>query len=113
MPLIGPFFFIDEKLLYAACPLSEGRVQAGKLDYSCSHEELYDAHYSTGDYIDYSRGRVVWDIASQRAILYIDPCIRQERVIRQIKAVFHLEDVVIQSDVHYHCRMCSDAIWNA
>ena len=46
---------------YNACPLSEGREQAGKLDNSYGHDQLYDAHFKTGEYIDYPRGRVVWD----------------------------------------------------
>ena len=50
---IGPFFYIRGKLIYNACPLSEGREQAGKLDNSYGHDQLYDAHFKTGEYIDY------------------------------------------------------------
>lgn len=35
---IGPFFYIRGKLIYNACPLSEGREQAGKLDNSYGHD---------------------------------------------------------------------------
>lgn len=42
MAKIGPFFYINNKLIYNACDLDEGREQAGKLDNSYSHEMLYD-----------------------------------------------------------------------
>ena len=43
---IGPFFYIRGKLIYNACPLSEGREQAGKLDNSYGHDQLYMMHTS-------------------------------------------------------------------
>ena len=81
---IGPFFYIWGKLIYNACPLSEGREQAGKLDNSYGHDQLYDAHFKTGEYIDYPRGRVVWDEKKIHSIIYIDPCINRENVLSQI-----------------------------
>ena len=59
--LIGPFFYIRGKLIYNVCPLSEGREQAGKLDNSYGHDQLYNANFKDGDYINYPRGRVVLD----------------------------------------------------
>lgn len=81
---IGSFFYIRGKLIYNACPLSEGREQAGKLDNSYGHDQLYDAHFKTGEYIDYPRGRVVWDEKKIHSIIYIDPCINRENVLSQI-----------------------------
>ena len=81
---IGSFFYIRGKLIYNSCPLSEGREQAGKLDNSYGHDQLYDAHFKTGEYIDYPRGRVVWDEKKIHSIIYIDPCINRENVLSQI-----------------------------
>ena len=50
---IGPFFYIRGKLIDNACSLAEGREQAGKLDNSYGHDQLYDDHFKTGEYIDY------------------------------------------------------------
>ena len=106
MTQIGPFFYIRGKLIYNACPLSEGREQAGKLDNSYGHDQLYDTNFKTGDYIDYPRGRVVWDKAKEQAIIYIDPCINRESVLARIISVFELSNYVVEFDDHYHCKNC-------
>ena len=112
MPKIGPFFYIRNKLLYHAVALSEGRAQADKLDDSYSHERLYDAYFRSGDYIDYPRGRVIWDTTRQQAIVYIDPCIADEDVLRQIAEAFSLERYTVESDDHYHCKNCVGNIFD-
>lgn len=103
---VGPFFFIDNKLIYNACSLEEARPQFDKLDNSYGHDKLYDDYYSDGEYIDYPRGRVVWDKTNNRAIIYIDRCINNEKVINQILKAFELTDYVIDFDFHYHCKNC-------
>ena len=47
---VGPFFFIDNKLIYNACSLEEARPQFDKLDNSYGHDKLYDDYYSDGEY---------------------------------------------------------------
>lgn len=108
---IGPFFFIRNHLIYDACPLSAGRRQADKIDNSYGHEALYDKYFKFGDYIDFPRGRVVWDCSNSRAIVYIDPCIRKEAVLSQIRAAFDLTDYVVEGDDHYHCKKCVGALF--
>ena len=103
---IGPFFYIRNKLIYKGCSLSEGRRQADKVDYSYGHEQLYDDCFATGDYIDYPRGRVIWDMTRKCAIVYIDPCINRREVWEQIREAFSLEEYTVESDEHYHCRQC-------
>jgi len=106
MPKLGPFFYIRNKLIYNACSLNEARRQADKLDNSHSHEELYDEHFKAGDYIDYPRGRVIWDTVHNRAIVYLDPCINKADVLAQIAAAFELGNYVIETDGHYRCKKC-------
>ena len=103
---IGPFFYINSTLIYSACSLSKARKQHDKLDNSYSHEKLYDDHFCTGDYIDYPRGRVIWDLTNDRAIIYIDPCINKPEILDQITKAFHLNKYVVEGDEHYHCRNC-------
>lgn len=104
--LIGPFFYIGKKLIYNACPLSEGREQAGKLDNSYGHDQLYDANFTSGEYIDHPRGRVVWDKAKEQAIIYIDPCINREPVLSKIVTAFGIDKYVVEFDDHYRCKKC-------
>lgn len=111
MPKIGPFFYIRRKLILNASSLDAAREQANKLDNSYSHEKLYDDNFRSGDYIDYPRGRVVWDITNESAIIYIDKCINKPEVIAQIAAAFELEKYIVEYDLHYHCKKCSDEIW--
>ena len=109
---IGPFFYIRGKLIYNACPLAGGREQAGKLDNSYGHDQLYDAHFKTGEYIDYPRGRVVWDEKKIHSIIYIDPCINRENVLSQIIDAFDIGDYVVEYDDHYHCKNCVGDLFN-
>ena len=112
MELIGPFFYIQDKLIYNACPLSEGREQAGKLDNPYGHEQLYDGSFKDGDYIDYPRGRVIWDKVNNRAIIYIDPCIQNQIVLDKIVSAFEIESYVVAGDDHYHCKNCVGDLFN-
>ena len=106
MPLIGPFFFLAGRLICHALPLSEGQDRFGKLDDPYGHDQLWEDHFRAGDYIDYPRGRVVWDCANHRAIVYIDRCIHVPSVLAKIKEAFCLGAYVVAYDDHYRCRRC-------
>jgi hypothetical protein len=108
---IGPFFYIKGKLFFNACSLSEGRKQADKIDNSYGHDQLYDDHFKSGDYIDYPRGRVVWDCTNNKAIIYIDPCIKKANVIEKIKKAFELTEYDLSEDDHYHCKKCVGSLF--
>lgn len=110
--LIGPFFYIHNRLIFNACPLSEGRRQADKIDNSYSHERLYDDFFEAGEYIDYPRGRVVWDCGNNRAVIYIDPCINRAEVVEKLRAAFDVTEYVLAEDDHYHCKQCAGALFD-
>ena len=112
MPKIGPFFYIRGKLIADAVPLSEGRRQADKLDNSFGHDALYDRHFRTGDYIDFPRGRVVWDLTADRAIVYLDACLDREEIKKQIALAFSLEEYTVAFDDHYRCPACMGELWD-
>ena len=103
---IGPFFGIGQRLIFNDCNLSEGRRQSDKIDNSYGHDRLWDDHFKEGDYINYPRGRVLWDCTNQWAIVYIDRCINKPKVLEQIIEVFELEKYVVEYDEHYRCRDC-------
>lgn len=73
---------------------------------------LYDDNFSSGDYIDYPRGRVIWDKEKSKAIIYIDPCIDKKNVLDEIAEAFEVGEYVTASDFHYHCKNCSDALFD-
>ena len=106
MPKIGPFFYVGKELIFHAVDLSEGRKQSDKLDNSYSHETLWDSRFRGGEYIDYPRGRVVWDCGNDRAVVYIDRCVNRPDVLQKICEAFELTDYVAERDDHYRCRRC-------
>ena len=110
-PRIGPFFFIDNKLYANKCSLDKADSQADKLDNPYGHDRLYDDCFSDGDYIDYPRGRVVWDCSNNRGIIYIDPCINKPEIIELLIKEYELIDYTVEGDIHYQCRNCLCDIW--
>lgn len=110
--LIGPFFWIRSKLIFNTIPANEGRIQAGKYDNPYSHEKLFDDNFRQGDYIDFPRGRVIWDSEENRSVIYIDPCINRQNVIDRICEVFCLEKYIVSGDEHYHCRKCAGKLFD-
>ena len=111
MARIGPFFHIGGRLIFNGCAPEYGELRGGKRDNPYSHERLYDRHFKTGDYIDFPRGRVVWDTEREEAIVYIDRCIRRPEVLEQVKAAFELGDFRVEGDSHYRCKDCLGDIW--
>ena len=111
MARIGPFFYIGDKLIFNGCAPEYGEERFGKRDNPYGHERLYDRHFKTGDYIDFPRGRVVWDTEQNRAIVYIDRCIRRPEVLAKIAAAFELTDYRVEGDSHYRCKNCLGDLW--
>lgn len=112
MSKIGPFFYINNNLIFHNIEMFEGEERFGKLDNPYSHEKLYDDYFRTGDYIDYPRGRVLWNKEIEQSIIYIDPCIDNKEVLEQIIGAFNIDKYVTASDLHYHCKNCSEAFLN-
>ncbi|MCL1941220.1 MAG: hypothetical protein FWG09_04685 [Synergistaceae bacterium] len=113
-PFIGPFFYMDGDFLSHRIPVDEGVRRVDKVDNPYSHEELYmDRYpYSNREYIDFPRGRVVWDAKKSRAIIYIDPCIeKKDGAVERVVYLFGLRDYVVEHDEHYSCSVCIGDIW--
>jgi hypothetical protein len=106
---IGLFFIINNKIFSHTIPAETGEIRGGKFDNPYSHEQLFDDYFREGDYINFPRGRVVWDISENRAIIYIDRCVKE--FAKQIADRFNLTDYVIAYDEHYVCPNCMGDIW--
>lgn len=108
--LIGPFFYVPQKrkIIYNACALENGECRyGGKYDNPYGHEQLWDDHFSNGDYINYPRGRVIYDGDNQQALIYIDRCIDKPAMIEKIKELFDINiPYVVEYDFHYQCKRC-------
>ena len=114
--LIGPFFYVAQKkkIIYNACTIDQGEARFGKYDNPYGHEKLWDDHFSNGVYINYPRGRVIYDSVSNKAIIYIDKCIDKPVMIEKLKSIFDITDIEcsVEYDFHYQCRRCINNIWD-
>lgn len=107
-PLVGPFFCLSRRLIADQISLHAARKQADKLDNPLGHEELFDRYRLKGDYIDYPRGRVIWDCTRKCAIIYIDPCVKN--MVPEIVNTYQLKSFIVEEDDHYHCKNCAKTI---
>lgn len=112
--LIGPFFYIPQRkrIIYNACIIEKGDLRADKYDNPYGHEQLWDDYFTNGDYINYPRGRVVYDGVNKRAVIYIDKCIDKPVMIKKITGLFEIDvPYIIEYDFHYQCVRCIGDIW--
>lgn len=107
MAKMGPFFHVGGKLIYDAKPIEECEKRGDKYDNPYSHEELFETRVSREeDYIDYPRGRVIFDGALGECVIYVDKCIRSDEIISEITKAFEIEKYRIEEDEHYRCKNC-------
>ena len=106
MLMIGPFFYINKKLIFNACTLDQARPQADKLDNSYGHDQLYEDYYKDGDYIDYPRGRVDYT-GKGKPIIYMSPHIDDSHIPGIVKTFELIEYPIIKYDhsKHYQCYL--------
>lgn len=110
-PYVGPFFYIDKEVYSHSEPLT---FQEGErlIDSKTSHMDLYStlAHRRVGaallhpSYSHYPRGRVIFDIKTGKALVYLDKSLeKDEQAKQQIKEEFHLRhcDIEYRQDEHY------------
>ena len=110
--MIGPFFYIEGNFVMHQIPIDEGEMSDFKLDNPYSHEKLYADHCFSGDYINIPRGRVVWDMKENKAIIYIDTCIEKKKsAVAKIAKLFNLHNYIVRHDEHYVCPKCIGNIW--
>ena len=106
MSKVGPFFKVGKYFIYNAIDESKAETRDNKKDNPFSHEELFAKYFRDGDYINYPRGRVVFDTVNNISIIYIDKCINKPKVIERIVKGFEIKDYRTEYDLHYHCRKC-------
>ena len=109
---VGPFFYLEKSIngrqgVYAdLIDHQDAENICEKLGNPISHETLFDRLKLDLDYIDIPRGRVIFDISKNEAVVYIDQCI--EQYADKIADVFQLEKYQVDHDDHYVCPDCWD-----
>lgn len=116
--MVGPFFYIDDPMLNYKGLLMH-RVKEEEVDQNgdfingpMGHDRLFDNQFGdkskTIEYFDYPRGRVVYNTATKKHILYIDRCIRS--MAAEIAREFDIIDYDVQGDEHYVCLGCMEEL---
>ena len=119
MPQVGAFYFINGRLLRKnepfvpeeGIPFVNGRI---------GHLELYRMIQSEGfmdalehdDYSYWPRGRVIYDLAGGKSLVYMDQCLlSDEKAKETVVGQFRLgEDAAFLEDEHYRCHGCDEEI---
>lgn len=116
--MVGPFFYIDcPKLNYKGLLMhrvnEEKAERAGDfLNSPIGHDQLFDNRFGNEskfiEYFDYPRGRVVYNTATKKHVLYIDRCIRS--MAAEIAREFDIIDYDVQGEEHYVCLGCMEEL---
>jgi len=120
-PAVGPFFTVKGCLFYAAVSLENAEKYGDFLINPLSHDEIWEKSLAGIFHVDYDyypRGRVVYNKAEDKYVIYTDRC-ADERPNEDalpylnwtdaIKAVYGLTQVscVTAYDEHYQCHHCN------
>ena len=119
MPRVGAFYFINGRIMREwepfvpeeGNPFVNGRIGHSELYRMIQLEGLMDA-LEHDDYSYWPRGRVIFDLAGGKSLVYMDPCLlSDERAKDAVREEFRLsEDAIFLEDEHYRCHKCSEEI---
>lgn len=105
---VGIFFIVRNELLLHSCELAEGETYGNFLNYPLSHDKIWREQYQKKYHVDfdyYPRGRIIYNKAEQRYILYYDGCIENET--KEMQSRFSGSTCQISRDEHYQCHKCN------
>jgi hypothetical protein len=123
-PSVGIFWVVgiapgETRLLAAGCPLEAAEPYGDFLTFPDGHYETWGRWRRTKDsdaalralvrtfeYEDWPRGRIVFDRARERFVLYADRKLIQTNAIARIEKRFAIsaEQVTVETDFHYQSR---------
>ena len=113
-PRLGIFWLVGGKLLMESIPRSAAEPYGGLLTHPRGHSELWREYQRAGavpadmDYDQPPRGRVMFNMRSQRFTLLADRCILQDknlvtRIMLELKLPKNTET---DTDSRYRCFKC-------
>lgn len=114
-PMIGIFWFLEDRLLTKGVPLGEAEPYDKCLTFPCSHIDYWETLRVSGkvpewmEYEEVPRGRVVYDTRLGRFTIFADACILvRPDVLEQIMTEMDLpiDATDAAPDAHYRCYRC-------
>jgi hypothetical protein len=116
--MVGIFWLIEDRLVLDTTLLSEAEPYGDCLTHGKSHIDFWTEQQALGtvphdiEYEEYPRGRVVYNVKTERFTLYADRCIlARKSLVGEMKKTMHLPTA--QTDVmtdgplgHYRCYRC-------
>ncbi len=123
-PSVGIFWMVGDgpagsRLLAEGCAVTAAEPYGDFLTFADGHYEVWGrwrkARAESGalqglvcsyEYEDWPRGRIVFDLANRRFILYADRKLLQPETLALIRKRFSiaLEDSIVETDFHYQSR---------
>lgn len=109
---VGIFWVIRKKIYYKLeekLICSNNEAKTNRIDSDFAHYQEWDKlcgkFYPDADFATYPRGRILFDVKENSHVLFVDKCIKQEK-IAEILQIFDVRDVIIDFDEHYYCDNC-------
>jgi hypothetical protein len=111
---VGILFVVNDRVLVESSQLSEAELGAEFADHRRGHEAFWSELQNEGrvprdqEYVEFPRGRSVFNRLTGRHVLYLDKCIiKRPDLVREIKRRLQLPArVEILTDPHYRCPVC-------
>jgi len=112
--LVGILFVVNDRVLVESSQLSEAELGAEFADHRRGHEAFWSDLQHEGrvprdqEYVEFPRGRSVFNRLTGHHVLYLDRCIiKRPDLVREIKRRLQLPArVEISRDSHYRCPVC-------
>lgn len=116
---VGIFWLINNELYFDGTPIREAESYGDFLVHTEDHFNYWEDHLSSKnspiyllaknkDYDYYPRGRVVYSIKDDKYYVYVDKCIKEDKIKEIVKLMhFPKDKVKILNDHHYQCSVCN------
>ena len=101
--LVGPFFYIDNKIIGHTKMMKDYDNKERFYNDPISHFDFFSSLGIDGDYGNYPRGRVIYDSGLKKFIVYMDKSLMKEDIKNLVIVAFLLvnESVIFKKDSHY------------
>jgi hypothetical protein len=105
---VGLFFVADGKLLMHKCAVAVCDKYGDFINYPESHDEVWQREYAAKYGVDfdyYPRGRILYNVRTNKFLIYHDPCIAN--IAESLRKLYPESQCVTVLDEHYQCHHCN------
>jgi hypothetical protein len=105
---VGLFFVVGGVLLMHSCPIEDIEPYVKFINYPESHDEVWQREYAMKFGVDFDyfpRGRIVYNIRTEKYLLYHDPCISD--IAESLRKLYPEGTCITALDEHYQCHSCN------